>query len=57
MVCLGRVPAAAGRRLSRCASRCCGSPQALLPAKLQRFVAEIENGLPSNAVAFARAWG
>jgi uncharacterized membrane protein YbhN (UPF0104 family) len=28
-----------------------------LPAKLQRFVAEIENGLPSDAVAFARAWG
>lgn len=28
----------------------------LLPAKLQHFVAEIENGLPANASAFARAW-
>ncbi|MFS2152372.1 lysylphosphatidylglycerol synthase transmembrane domain-containing protein [Rhizobium sp. Rhizsp42] len=28
----------------------------LLPRKLQHFVAEIENGLPANASAFARAW-
>ncbi len=28
----------------------------LLPSKLQHFVAEIENGLPANAAAFARAW-
>ncbi|QFY59541.1 flippase-like domain-containing protein [Rhizobium grahamii] len=28
----------------------------LLPAKAQEIVAEIENGLPSNAPAFARAW-
>ncbi|MBY3097867.1 UPF0104 family protein [Rhizobium laguerreae] len=28
----------------------------LLPAKAQKFVAEIENGLPLDAVAFARAW-
>lgn len=28
----------------------------LLPSKLQHFVVEIENGLPANASAFARAW-
>ncbi|HWT57101.1 MAG TPA: lysylphosphatidylglycerol synthase domain-containing protein, partial [Rhizobium sp.] len=28
----------------------------LLPEKAQKFVAEIENGLPLDAVAFARAW-
>jgi uncharacterized membrane protein YbhN (UPF0104 family) len=28
----------------------------LLPKKAQKFVAEIENGLPLDAIAFARAW-
>ncbi|MGO8601313.1 UPF0104 family protein, partial [Rhizobium ruizarguesonis] len=28
----------------------------LLPNKAQKFVAEIENGLPLDAIAFARAW-
>jgi uncharacterized membrane protein YbhN (UPF0104 family) len=28
----------------------------LLPAMAQKFVVEIENGLPANAAAFARAW-
>ena len=29
----------------------------LLPARLQRFVTEIEAGLPADALAFCRAWG
>jgi uncharacterized membrane protein YbhN (UPF0104 family) len=28
----------------------------LFPAKAQKFLAEIENGLPADALAFARAW-
>ncbi|WP_160005548.1 lysylphosphatidylglycerol synthase domain-containing protein [Rhizobium sp. 18055] len=40
---------AARKSLVRLAAR-------LLPSKLQQFVAEIENGLPANAPAFARAW-
>ncbi len=28
----------------------------LLPAKVQKFITEIENGLPANGSAFARAW-
>lgn len=44
------VAFAARRPLVRLAAK-------LLPSKLQHFVAEIENGLPANAPAFARAWG
>ena len=43
-------------RLSRRASRCPTCSRETPAGKLQRFVAEIENGLPSDASAFACAW-